>query len=147
MRLRFCPGNQGPVPPRGPNKAVIPPYLLRDFDPLPNKIPHSPASLFGNQPISINPNLSRLFRPAAGEPDPDSCPPSLLATAGLRLGMPKAGKIHSASSQPLLPDIPYSRKRMPDKYEITGFISDLKISELTRRIHGKNHYLFWDPEP
>jgi hypothetical protein len=71
----------------------------------------------------------------------------LLGQAGLRIGIPKAGKIHSASSQPLLPDIPYSRERMPDKYEITEFIFDLKISEPTRRIQGKNHYLFWDPEP
>ena len=99
MRSRFCPGNQGPVPPRGQNKAVIPPHLLRDFDPLANKIPHSPASLFGNKRNSINPNLSRQFWPAAGEPDPDSDPPSLLAMAGLRIGIPKAGKIHSASSQ------------------------------------------------
>jgi hypothetical protein len=27
--------------------------------------------------------------------------------------------------------------------ENTEFISDLKISEPTRRIQGKNHYLFW----
>jgi hypothetical protein len=27
------------------------------------------------------------------------------------------------------------------------FLSDLKISEPTRRIQGTNHYLFWHPEP
>jgi hypothetical protein len=79
MRLPLYSGNQGPVPPRGQNKAVIPPYLLRDFNHLPNKIPHSPASLFGNQPISIKPNLSRQFWPAPGEPDPDSNPLSWLS--------------------------------------------------------------------
>src|SRR5512147_3296795 len=78
MRPSLYPGNQGPVPPRGQNKAVISLYLLRDSDPLPNKIPHSPASLFGNQPISINPNLSRQFWPAPGEPDPDSYPTFLV---------------------------------------------------------------------
>src|SRR5512143_2571766 len=74
MRFRFWQRNQGPVPPRGQNKAVIPLYLLRDSDPLPNKIPRSPAFLLGNQPNSINPNLPRQFWPAAGEPDPDSYP-------------------------------------------------------------------------
>ncbi len=30
--------------------------------------------------------------------------------------------------------------------EITGFVSDPKISEPARRILGENHYLFWYPE-
>jgi hypothetical protein len=60
-----------------------------------------------------------------------------LAQAGSRIGIPKAGKIHPASSQPLLPDIPYSRERMPDKDEITEFIFGPKISEPTRRILSK----------
>jgi hypothetical protein len=33
------------------------------------------------------------------------------------------------------------------KDESARFISDLKISEPTRRIQRKNHYLFGDPEP
>jgi hypothetical protein len=66
--------------------------------------------------------------------------------AGLRIGIPKAGKIHSASSQPLFRISLIAGKNTLED-EITGFISNLKISEPTRRIQGKNHYLFWDPDP
>src|SRR5512147_630531 len=99
MRLGFHLENQCPVPPRGQNKAVIPLYLLRDFGHLSNKTPRSPASLCGNRPILPNANPSRQFWPAAGKPDPDSCPPSLVGDGRVADRDTKSGK--SLTGHPL----------------------------------------------
>ncbi len=43
--------------------------------------------------------------------------------------------------------VPPRGQNMAKKDEIKEFVSDLRISEPTRRIQGKNLYLFWYPEP
>jgi hypothetical protein len=70
-----------------------------------------------------------------------------LATAGLRIGIAKAGYLHSYKLNPLSLLTAYSRDTDTYGDENLVFLSDPGISEATRRIQGENHYLFWYPEP
>jgi hypothetical protein len=60
--MALLPRESGPGSSSGPKQGTDPSlYLLRDSNPSPNKIPHSPASLCGMNGFFINPNLSRRF--------------------------------------------------------------------------------------
>jgi hypothetical protein len=60
---------------------------------------------------------------SSGEPDHDSNPLSSLATAGLRIGMAKAGQIHSPNPNSLFSLTAYSRERLPGEMKTPNSFS------------------------
>jgi len=143
----FLPGESWPGSSSGPKQGRDPSLPLAGLHSLPKPNPSLPR-LPLRKPTKLH--LLSPFPPVLtppGEPDPDSFPLPSLATAGLRIGIAKAGYLHSDKLNPLSLLTAYSRDTETYADENLVFLSDPGISEATRRIPGEHHYLFWYPEP